>query len=139
MQVHKNKRRVAVTPLEFGILHLLAGNAGTVVAADQLLHEVWQADVGDSVARVKVHLSHLRQKLQEAGGKPLVIRALPRVGYMLMVPRTHTRTAVRQTTGHQSATPLPMLDDGERSSSLIERGEGDLITRFRAATGSGGQ
>lgn len=82
-QVYKNCRRVPVTRLEFRILQCLATHAEAVVALDTLSIYVWKGEFPNEADRLKVHVSRLRQKLAAAGGKPIEIRSIPRVGYVL--------------------------------------------------------
>ena len=79
----KNGVRLSLTPLEFRVLSHLVRYAGTVVETRRLADHAWQSSgTGDS-ALLKTHVSHLRQKLAEAGGAVIDIRAIPRTGYLL--------------------------------------------------------
>jgi DNA-binding winged helix-turn-helix (wHTH) protein len=52
-----------------------------VTATDRLLRFVWRDDGGDGNV-LKTHVSHIRQKLQQANSG-LAITAVPNVGYIL--------------------------------------------------------
>lgn len=74
---------VRLTPTEFRILYLLATNVGHVVPASRIYMYVWGGEGGDANA-LRSHISHLRRKMHEVGGKaPGVIMSIPAVGYML--------------------------------------------------------
>jgi len=74
---------VRLTRIEFDILSLLAHNAGRVVTSRMLLENVWGPEyVGDS-ATLRVHVSHLRKKLEAPGDVPRLILTEPGVGYRL--------------------------------------------------------
>ena len=72
-----------LTPLEFRILCALAEGAGSVVAIDELTRHRRGGALCDESTVLKTHISHIRAKLEQAGGQPLQIRAIPRVGYIL--------------------------------------------------------
>jgi DNA-binding response OmpR family regulator len=89
-EVFKNHSRLRLTRLEFRILYRLARSAGTLVEAQQLADYAWQSATGGDIRLLKTHISHMRQKLEAAGGMPVYIRAIPRTGYILTAPATLT-------------------------------------------------
>ena len=52
-------REVRLTPREFAILELLAGNAGRPISAAQILRRVWGTDQHATTDAVRVHVSGL--------------------------------------------------------------------------------
>jgi DNA-binding response OmpR family regulator len=76
-----NGESVNLTRLEFRILYCLASHFRRVTATERLLRFVWRDDGGDGNV-LKTHVSHIRQKLLNAG-TGLVITAVPNVGYVL--------------------------------------------------------
>jgi len=81
--VNKAGVPVRLTRIEFDILSLLAHNAGRVVTSRMLLETVWGPEyVGDS-ATLRVHVSHLRKKLEAPGDVPRLILTEPGVGFRL--------------------------------------------------------
>ncbi len=82
-EVLKNGTRLRLTRLEFRILYRLARSVGTLVEAQHLADYAWQSATGGDIRLLKTHISHMRQKLEEAGGMPIHIRAIPRTGYIL--------------------------------------------------------
>jgi DNA-binding response OmpR family regulator len=82
----KNRVALRLTPLEFRILYALAENAGTVVAGEELIRYRRGGALCDETAVLKTHISHIRAKLELAGGQAVQIRAIPRVGYILTRP-----------------------------------------------------
>lgn len=75
---------VRLTRIEFDILGLLAHNAGRVVTSRMLLETVWGPEyVGDS-ATLRVHVSHLRKKIEVPGDVPRIILTEPGVGFRLV-------------------------------------------------------
>ena len=77
-------REVHLTRTEYAILKLLMQNAGQVIAKSLLLDRI-AADTPDCTeASLKQHVSNLRKKLREAGGKDC-IEAVWGIGFLLKV------------------------------------------------------
>jgi DNA-binding response OmpR family regulator len=76
-------RPVDLTPREFGLLHVLALEAGRVVPADDLLARVWGAEYQGEPQVVYVHIRWLREKLEEDPHHPRRIVTVRGVGYKL--------------------------------------------------------
>ncbi len=80
-------RPVELTPKEYDILHCLALNVGRVVPHERLLGFVWGAHHLDSdVDQLKVHIRHLREKLERNPSAPEYITTVRGVGYRLDAP-----------------------------------------------------
>ncbi|WP_027414778.1 response regulator transcription factor [Aneurinibacillus terranovensis] len=78
-----NGERLELTPKEFELLHYMASHPGRVMTRDQLLNAVWNYDfVGDSRI-VDVHISHLREKIEEDTKQPKYIKTVRGLGYKL--------------------------------------------------------
>ncbi|MEW9670725.1 winged helix-turn-helix domain-containing protein [Ammoniphilus sp. 3BR4] len=76
-----NNQKLELTPKEFELLLYLAKNQGRVMTRDQLLNAVWNYDyVGDSRI-VDVHISHLREKIEEDTKQPKHIKTVRGLGY----------------------------------------------------------
>ena len=77
-------REVHLTRTEYAILKLLMQNAGQVIAKSLLLDRI-AADTPDCTeASLKQHVSNLRKKMREAGGKDC-IEAVWGIGFLLKV------------------------------------------------------
>ncbi|MDN9008450.1 response regulator transcription factor [Brevibacillus laterosporus] len=82
-EVFLRDEKVELTPKEFELLLYLASNVGRVLTRDQLLNAVWNYDfVGDSRI-VDVHVSHLREKLEQDTKNPRYIKTVRGLGYKL--------------------------------------------------------
>lgn len=57
---------VALTPTEFSILSLLARNVDCVVTQRMILERVWGPEWAEDPQALRVHVSHLRKKLEQA-------------------------------------------------------------------------
>lgn len=81
--VLKNGIRIELTAKEFGILKLLMKNPKKVYTKEQLYSLVWNdAYLGDENA-VNVHISRLRNKIEENPHEPRIIVTVWGIGYRL--------------------------------------------------------
>lgn len=78
-----NGKEISLTALEFGILYLLASHHNRVFSADEIFERVWQQESVVSAKTVMVHVSHLRDKIEEATGGEKVIQTVWGVGYKI--------------------------------------------------------
>ncbi len=65
-------RSVHLTSTEFGILYLLASNPGRVFSAEDIFQQVWKEKYFESNNTVMVHISKLRDKLEQEMGRKLI-------------------------------------------------------------------
>jgi two-component system KDP operon response regulator KdpE len=85
-RVTSGGRDVALTPTEFDILAFLARNAGLVVTQKMILEQVWGPEWAEDAQTLRVHVSHLRKKIEPAPGGPRYIITEPGVGFRLAAP-----------------------------------------------------
>ncbi|KIY22148.1 MULTISPECIES: response regulator transcription factor [Mesobacillus] len=76
-----------LTPKEFELLLYLARNKGRVLTRDQLLSAVWNYDFAGDTRIVDVHISHLREKVEQNTKKPSYIKTIRGLGYKLEEPK----------------------------------------------------
>jgi two-component system KDP operon response regulator KdpE len=69
-----------LTPREYGILHELVLHEGKVLTHRHLLTKVWESGEAD-VQALRVHVRHLRQKIETRPEQPARILTEPGVGY----------------------------------------------------------
>lgn len=72
---------VRLTPLEWHLLRVLALNAGRTLTHRQLFHAVWGNAFGDAQQNLRVHITHLRRKIEPVPSAPSIIVTEPGVGY----------------------------------------------------------
>ena len=72
---------VHLTRIEFDILAILARNAGRVVTSRMLLDQVWGPEYEGDTQALRVHVSHLRRKLESPGDVSRYILTEPGVGF----------------------------------------------------------
>ncbi|MBB6675431.1 response regulator transcription factor [Cohnella nanjingensis] len=63
---------IHLTSTEFGILYLLANNPGRVFSAEEIFQQVWGEKYFESNNTVMVHISKLRDKLEQELGDKLI-------------------------------------------------------------------
>lgn len=76
-----------LTPKEFELLLFLSRNKKRVLSRDQLLSAVWDYDFAGDTRIVDVHISHLREKLEDNTKKPVYIQTIRGFGYKMEVPK----------------------------------------------------
>ncbi|MDX6667040.1 MAG: two-component system, OmpR family, operon response regulator KdpE, partial [Solirubrobacteraceae bacterium] len=77
---------VHLTPIEFSLLAALARHRGKLVTHRQLLQEVWGPGYGDETHYLRVHVAHIRGKLEPDASRPRYVLTDPGVGYRLADP-----------------------------------------------------
>ncbi len=76
---------VHLTPIEYRMLTVLAANAGRVMTQRQLLTEVWGPGHVDRSHYLRIHMGHLRRKLEADPAQPQHLLTETGVGYRLVV------------------------------------------------------
>ncbi len=79
--VFKNGQELKLTPHEYGILRYLTQNADRVVTHRQLLAAVWGPEDVEETQYLRVHVGHLRRKIEDVPARPLFLVTEPGVGY----------------------------------------------------------
>ena len=74
---------VALTPIEYSILHLLMQNPGKVYSTKALYEAVWQETAIGSEGAVAVHIRHLREKLEIDPSDPRYLKVIWGQGYKI--------------------------------------------------------
>ncbi len=77
---------VHLTPIEFDLLRVLAQNHGRLLTHRQLLQEVWGPSYGEETHYLRVHVAHIRAKLERDPSRPRYLITEPGVGYRLVEP-----------------------------------------------------
>ena len=83
-QARVGKKKVQLTPMEFGLLRHLLSHPQQVFSSEQLVEQVWDypARSGDS-SLVRWHIRNLRSKIEPDPAAPTYLRTLPHHGYLL--------------------------------------------------------
>jgi two-component system, OmpR family, KDP operon response regulator KdpE len=85
-RVRRGEEQIHLTPIEFDLLRVLAQNRGRLVTHRRLLHEVWGPAYGEETHYLRVHVAHIRGKLELDPTRPRYISTEPGVGYRLVEP-----------------------------------------------------
>ncbi len=83
-RVIRGEENVHLTPIEFDLLRVLAQNRGRLVTHKQLLQEVWGPSYGEETHYLRVHVAHIRRKLERDPARPRYLITEPGVGYRLL-------------------------------------------------------
>ena len=71
-RVTRGGAELGLTPKEYAILEVLMRYAGRLVTKPRIAESVWEDAPDDFDNLVDVHVSHLRRKIETAGGPPLI-------------------------------------------------------------------
>src|SRR5439155_14306230 len=82
-RVTRDGTEVHLTPIEFDVLRVLALNRGRLVTQRQLLREVWGPAYETETHYLRVHVAHIRAKLEPDPSSPRHVLTEPGVGYRL--------------------------------------------------------
>ena len=82
--VLKGKEEVHLTPIEYRLLSVMIANLGRVLTHRQILREVWGPSYVDQGHYVRIHMAHLRQKLEDDPAQPKHLVTETAVGYRLV-------------------------------------------------------
>lgn len=74
---------VKLTPIEFDILYLLAGNVGRVFSTDEIFERVWNEKMYEANNTVMVHIRRIREKIEMDSRDYKIIKTVWGVGYKI--------------------------------------------------------
>ena len=74
---------IHLTPIEFDLLRVLAQNRGRLLTHRQLLQEVWGPAYGEETHYLRVHVAHIRAKIEADPSRPEYVVTDPGVGYRM--------------------------------------------------------
>lgn len=83
-EVYKDGNEIILTAMEYRLLLILLNNRGKVLSRTQLLENIWDVD-GDFVEdnTLTVYIKRLRDKIEEEPNRPLIIKTVRGLGYMI--------------------------------------------------------
>jgi two-component system KDP operon response regulator KdpE len=85
-RVTRDGGEIRLTPTEWHLVEVLVRNAGTLVTQRQLLQQVWGPQYHDETNYLRVHLAHIRRKLEPEPARPRYFVTEPGVGYRFERP-----------------------------------------------------
>ncbi len=83
-EVTRDGQLVHLTPIEYRLLIALIEGQGCVLTHRQLLLKVWGAEYSERAHYLRVHMAHLRQKLEVEAAQPRHLITELQVGYRLI-------------------------------------------------------
>jgi DNA-binding response OmpR family regulator len=86
--VHIGKRQTSLTPRLVTLLKILMEHPGEVVERELLFRTVWDTAYTEDTRTLDVHISWLRQAIEDDPRKPRLIKTIRGVGYRLDVEET---------------------------------------------------
>jgi two-component system KDP operon response regulator KdpE len=75
---------IRLTPTEWHMVELLARHPGKLISARQLLQGVWGPSYQGETNSVRVHMAHIRSKLEPEPSQPRYILTEPGMGYRFL-------------------------------------------------------
>jgi two-component system response regulator RpaA len=84
LSIKINKETIKLTPIEYEIVNILVQNHGQAVPAGTLLKDVWGYAPDDDIETIRVHIRHLRTKLDKISNGKKYIETIYGGGYKLM-------------------------------------------------------
>jgi two-component system KDP operon response regulator KdpE len=82
--VRRAGAEVRLTAKEYAMLRLLVIHRGKVVTHGHMLRELWGPKAEDNTHYLRVHMTHIRQKLEAEPHKPRHLRTESGIGYRLV-------------------------------------------------------
>ena len=82
--VRRAGAEVRLTAKEYAMLRLLVIHRGKVVTHGQMLRELWGPKSEENTHYLRVHMTHIRQKLEAEPHKPRHLRTESGIGYRLV-------------------------------------------------------
>lgn len=79
--VSRAGKEIELTRMEFDILAYLAQNADRVVTSRMILEKVWGPEYAEDTQTLRVHISHLRKKIEPHPSSPRYILTETGVGF----------------------------------------------------------
>lgn len=80
-----NDKVQKLTPIEYDIFNLLFQNHGNMVSGAKLLKDIWGYEPDDNVETIRVHIRHLRSKINKISDGKEYIETIYGGGYKLNV------------------------------------------------------
>ncbi|MFZ4811724.1 MAG: response regulator [Ilumatobacteraceae bacterium] len=75
-----------LTPTEWHVVEVLVRNSGRLVTGRDLLQQVWGPQYSDETNYLRVHMAHIRRKLEPEAGTPQYFHTEPGMGYRFQPP-----------------------------------------------------
>ena len=84
-RVCRGDQDIRLTPIEWQLLEVLVRHREKLVTQRQLLTEIWGPEYQTEANYLRVHMAHLRRKLEPDPARPRYLRTEPGMGYRFTV------------------------------------------------------
>jgi DNA-binding response OmpR family regulator len=81
-----DEKEIPLTRIEWLLLSDLARNAGKLILYEELLTKVWGPEYRNDIQILRTWISRLRNKIEIDPNNPVIIRTVPKTGYMIDLP-----------------------------------------------------
>jgi len=85
-ELRNRNKMTRLTATESRIIHCLMINEGRITTYSRLADAIWGDDYPGSIDTIRVHIRHLRKKLEDDPGDPDIIMTKTGIGYSLAGP-----------------------------------------------------
>jgi two-component system KDP operon response regulator KdpE len=85
-EVVKNGKTTRLRSIENSILHELLSRSPNVISQASLIRSIWGEDYSDAGDTLKVHIRHLREKIEDNPSQPRMILTKSGYGYYFVKP-----------------------------------------------------
>jgi two-component system KDP operon response regulator KdpE len=82
--VSRHGTELKLTPREYSLLRILVMHRGKVVTHQQILREMWGPEFENHTHYLRVHMTHLRQKVERVPNRPRHLKTEAGIGYRLV-------------------------------------------------------
>lgn len=81
--IHKGKKEVSVTNIEFQMLYFLALHKGMAMSKEQIYEYVWNGEYVFDDSNITSHIRRLRVKIEDDPAKPRYVQTVRGIGYKM--------------------------------------------------------
>lgn len=81
IRVTVKEKEIDLTSIEYGILKYLMENAGRILTKNQIFEAVWNEEFLSGDNTIMVHISRLRDKIEEDSRNPIYLKTVRGLGY----------------------------------------------------------
>lgn len=82
--IHKGKKEISVTNIEFQMLYFLALYKGMAMSKEQIYEYVWNGEYVFDDSNITSHIRRLRMKIENDPAKPAYIQTVRGIGYRMV-------------------------------------------------------
>ena len=81
--IHKGKKEISVTNIEFQMLYFLALHKGMAMSKEQIYEYVWNGEYVFDDSNITSHIRRLRVKIEDDPAKPRYVQTVRGIGYKM--------------------------------------------------------